>query len=293
MAIKVTIPAGTSSVSIDPLYQWDYGQILEIESNDFASKSIIVQVHFSCDGADTAVVHACSVMNNIATVQIPDACLEQNQEITAWIYEINGTNGRTTKSVTIPILARPRPNMPSDVAPSENDPYAELIAEINEAVENVKNGQIVVDVARNATEAEHAARADAATTAISAQSAHQANIAASADTAAKLSFQEYMVYASLSFTAKGESNRVCFSFIYKRSTNINDGTTLYSAMPKNVLLAACGYVSVSNTVHNVWGILPEEDMFRLYYGANQSTVAGKIDPSLSVGVSIVPLTTAS
>lgn len=108
MVIKVAIPAGENAVTIDPLHQWDYGQFLEIESLDFVSEC--AEVHFSCLELTEAIVESCSVSSRCYTVKIPDSCLETGDNITAWIYEINGTNGKTTKKITIPVIARPRPS---------------------------------------------------------------------------------------------------------------------------------------------------------------------------------------
>ena len=46
MAIKVVFPANTSSITVAGLYQWDYGQTLEIECPEIGSE--IVEVHFAC-----------------------------------------------------------------------------------------------------------------------------------------------------------------------------------------------------------------------------------------------------
>lgn len=108
MSIKVTIPAGENDVTIDPLHQWDYGQILEIESLDFVSEC--AEVHFSSLGLTEAIVESCSVSSSRYTVRIPDSCLETGDDVTAWIYEIDGSNGKTTKKITIPVIARPRPS---------------------------------------------------------------------------------------------------------------------------------------------------------------------------------------
>ena len=46
MAIKVVFPTGASSITVAGLYQWDYGQTLEIECPEIGSE--IVEVHFAC-----------------------------------------------------------------------------------------------------------------------------------------------------------------------------------------------------------------------------------------------------
>ena len=112
MTIKVAFAPGESSATIDPLHQWDFGQFLEIESADFASGS--AEAHFSCLEMTEAIVESCTVSNGCYTVKIPDSCLETGDDITAWIYEILGSNGKTTKIITIPVIARPRPRRVSE-----------------------------------------------------------------------------------------------------------------------------------------------------------------------------------
>ena len=299
MSIKVTIPTGVTSVKIDPLYQWDCGQFLEIESSDFTA-TLLVQVHFSCAGADTAVVHTCSVVNNVATVQIPDACLEQNQNITAWIYEINGTTGKTTKSVVIPVTARPRPNRPTEVAQTENDPLSELIAEANEAVEGLKNGEIVVKKAEHADNATHANAADSATDAVTAQSAEQAKNAELADTADKLSFDRSMVYVELGCNlrdfATGEITKsffVYFSFVSTASQNYSYTTMaqIISHMPKDIHIAANGYAHIDGERHTIHAVRAEGLVMNLFGSFNIDVEINTSTPITALHTNVVPLTT--
>lgn len=189
MAIKAKFPSGTTSITLSALHQWDYGQVLEIESEDVLPA--VVEVHFSCAGMTEAEVRACAFADNdIATVEIPDSCLEQTANITAWIYEKEGTQGRTTKSITIPIIARARPNRPAEIPANVVDVYTQLISEVNETIEALKTGTVKVKKAETADNASHATAADSATSATTAQSANEANVARNADVANKATFDE-------------------------------------------------------------------------------------------------------
>ena len=174
MAIKAAFPEGTTSITLAPLYQWDYGQQLEIEA---ASLPSLIEVHFACQGMNEAVVHTCSCVNNIATVAIPDQCLEQSNDITAWVYEIDGTAGRTIYSIHIPITARTRPARSESIPQSVQDTYTQLITEVNDLLESLQNGTINVGYAIKADSADKAISADSATTAISANTAGSATSA--------------------------------------------------------------------------------------------------------------------
>lgn len=106
MAISVVFPAGATDVTLDPLYQWDKGHILEIRV-DSASPGI--EVHFAYRRLDEAIVSESSVSQGVVRVAIPDICFEQPDTITAWVYEVNGDGGKTTRTIVIPIIPRIRP----------------------------------------------------------------------------------------------------------------------------------------------------------------------------------------
>ena len=174
MAIKALFLSGKNEALTDSLYQWDYGQELEIEAADLGSGE--VEVHFACPSMSEAIVKLCYLTNGIGTVTIPDDCLEQSSTITAWVYEIVGTQGRTRKVVNIPVIARTRPSAGHDIPTEFQDRYTELITEINKALDDLESGDVVV---KKATEAV------TATSATHAGNASTANHAVSADTATK------------------------------------------------------------------------------------------------------------
>lgn len=200
MAIKAKFSAGETTKRISALYQWDYGQQLEIESADLPT---LVEVHFACPDMSEAIVRVCSVSNGIATVTIPDRCLEQSNPITAWVYEIHGTTGSTTKAVVIPVTARTRPCRSAEVPQDVSDRYTELISEVNEAVGKLKSGEIMVASAAKATSADRATSAGNASTAAHAEQASYATSAGSASTALRA---DYAASADKATSATNASN---------------------------------------------------------------------------------------
>lgn len=177
MAIKALFLSGKHDVTTDSLYQWDYGQKLEIEAVDLGTEE--VEVHFACPNMSEAIVRPCYLTDGIGVVTIPDDCLEQSSPITAWVYEIAGTQGRTRKIIKIPVIARTRPCVGRDIPTEISDKYTELITDVNEVLGDLKNGNVVV---KKATEA---VSATSATTAGNASSANYATTAGSANTATK------------------------------------------------------------------------------------------------------------
>ena len=174
MAIKVNIPSGQNTATVSGLYQWDYGQVLEIESADLGN--MIGEVHFACSSMSEAVVVSCNFTEGIGSVAIPDECLEQSSNITAWIYEISGTQGRTRKVITIYVTARTRPSVGQDIPTEISNRYTELITEVNEAINALKNGDVVVKKATEAVTASTATSAGNASTANYAVQAGKASV---------------------------------------------------------------------------------------------------------------------
>ena len=161
MSIKAVFLAGQTDITVNGLHQWDYGQQLEIRASDLPA---LIEVHFACAGMTDAVVRACSGTLGVYRAAIPDACLEQTSPVVAWIYRIDGvgTAGATVKTITLPIIARTRPQANATVPEIITDKYTELIAAINAEVETLARGDVVVAEARDADEAKHAVSADTA-----------------------------------------------------------------------------------------------------------------------------------
>lgn len=133
MTLKAIIPSGQTELTVNGLHQWDYGQKLEIHSSELPA---IVEVHFACAGMKEAVVRVCETVDGVAVAAIPDRCLEQTTPITAWVYEIDDTAGFTTKTITLPIIPRTKPQPGKSVPEEFIDKYAEAISALNEAGEN-------------------------------------------------------------------------------------------------------------------------------------------------------------
>lgn len=198
MSIKALFLPGQTDITVNGLHQWDYGQQLEIHADDLPA---LVEVHFACVGMDMAVVRSCAVTNGVGTVAIPDRCLEQAAPIMAWVYEVDGTVGMTTKTIVLNVMERARPSSPvDDIPPAVADKYTEAITAMNEvvadvdakldnAVEVVRSG-VVEALSRGSVyvaEAHHAENADYA------EEANFAQEAASATTANEAPFVEQRI----------------------------------------------------------------------------------------------------
>ena len=134
MILRATFPEGVDATTVHGLHQWDYGQTIEIYLPDGPAS---VEVHFACEGMDEAVVRACETTSGKAVVAIPDRCLEQTAPVTAWVFEIDGTSGTTTKKIILPIEARTRPSIAPDVPTEVYDKYTEFVTSVNDVMESI------------------------------------------------------------------------------------------------------------------------------------------------------------
>ena len=149
MNLIAMIPTGVTELTVNGLYQWDYGRQLEIHADDLPA---MVEVHFSCPGMQDAIVRVGSAVNGVVTVTIPDICLEQALPITAWVYAIGTTSGQTIKTITLPVQARTRPQTTESFNTEDPYTYTDVLAAMNEAVEQLRDGDTKVKSAEQADE---------------------------------------------------------------------------------------------------------------------------------------------
>lgn len=180
MNVTAIFLPGQTDITVNGLHQWDYGQKLQINSPDLPP---LIEVHFSCVGMTDAIVRNCFVTNGSGSVTIPDVCLEQSAPITAWIFEIDGTTGTTTKTITLPIISRARPTASDEIPEEIADKYTEAVTEINGLIGALAEGDVTVAKAKQADTANSAitaTKADTANSALTATKATRANEATNA-----------------------------------------------------------------------------------------------------------------
>ena len=137
------------------LWQYDYGQILQIEGITLPA---IFEVHFSDqDREGESLIQIGSVKDKTAQVQIPDSFLRKavggNYSIYAFIYLTDAESGETKYKITIPVRARPKPNTDLVDAPEEKKFFREAIEEVNNAADRAeKASQEAKDSAEEVSE---------------------------------------------------------------------------------------------------------------------------------------------
>lgn len=138
---------GMREVTTARLWQWDYGQILQITGLDLPQA---FEVHFSNSRKSGETVTQIGADNQVT---IPDMFLTSGADIYCFIFLHDGlTDGETEYVIKIPVRERPEP---SDIEPTpeQQDVITEAIAALNVAV--TQTGQDAASAAQSAEDAEH------------------------------------------------------------------------------------------------------------------------------------------
>lgn len=124
----------TNTANVMELYQYDYGQILEIEGLSLPEQ---FEVHFqNGSGVPVTVTGTYSSESGIGSVPIPDECLQQDfNSFDAWLWVENEKSGKTLKTITFYLNKREKPEgVPPISSVSEIKGYADHVKENAEKV---------------------------------------------------------------------------------------------------------------------------------------------------------------
>ena len=166
--INVAFTPSLGSVASAEVWQYDYGQVLQIDG--MGSFGTAVEVHFSTRKSGGTAKELVAVVGDSITVSVPDELLEnkgtsRDYTIYAFVYPVGETSAETVARISIPVKSRPKPEY-YEADPQELRPFDEIVA------------AVAADVAAAAASA--AAAADSEQNA----SASEANAAESEDAAA-------------------------------------------------------------------------------------------------------------
>lgn len=117
---------GDKSITTEKLLQWDYGQVLSIKGLDLPKA---VEIHF-CVYTDSTTITAVGITTDDHTdVEIPDGLLRQERELRAYVYVADMEQGKTVRTVNIPIQSRQKPEIPH--TPEDTEIFREAIKAVN------------------------------------------------------------------------------------------------------------------------------------------------------------------
>lgn len=127
------------------LWQWDYGQVLEITGLSLSR----AEVHFCLDGRSSALIVPAQITDTGAIrADIPNKLLESGRGIKIYVYVADAASGETVRYAYLNVRARPKPedydapadknllrqvmealNMKADDLKLDDDGYLQLLAQ--------------------------------------------------------------------------------------------------------------------------------------------------------------------
>ena len=184
--ITAVFEAGACGTVTSPLFQWNYGQVLQFQGIDLPET---YEVHF----ANTGEPETDPEIGGPNGVIIPNIVFTTGLPIDAWVFLHTGADdGETVYQVTIPVIQRPKPG-DGEPSPVEQSVITQAIAALNAGVTRAETAATSAEddataAAASATAAagsEASVAQDAAAAAASAAAAATSatNAAASADAA--------------------------------------------------------------------------------------------------------------
>ena len=184
MAAVVTVTKNTYTV--DPLYQWDLNQVLEIRGLSMAT---VPEVHFTNDATARAVRRFATMdAAGVIRAEVPNGLLQSNLKLRAHICTREGELFKTWYTVEIPVKAR---KQPADYTITDDqdiysftmleDQVREATEDLAAAVKRVDGAVATANAAKSTAEGIAAIAEDAQATAENAQAAaNEAKTAAAA-----------------------------------------------------------------------------------------------------------------
>lgn len=133
--LAVVFDPESSTARASGLWQYDYGQVLRIQGLDLPKAA---EIHFSLDQkSGESIARIGTTKDGVTDAPIPDSVLEyntsQNYNIYAFIFLSDTNSGNTEYRITIPVKARPKPEVPGD--PEEPELFREAIEAVNQAAD--------------------------------------------------------------------------------------------------------------------------------------------------------------
>lgn len=143
--VTAAFGSGCGYTTTENLWQYDYGQILQITGLDLPDA---YQVHF-CNKGDLTTIE---MIGDAGGVTIPDNLLENGTPINAYIYLHTGTDdGETEYKITIPVNQRPEPS-DEQPTPAQQSAIDAAIAALNSAIEAAGDAaQAILDMGVDAS----------------------------------------------------------------------------------------------------------------------------------------------
>ncbi len=125
-----------TNVTTNPVTQWDYGRTLRIDGLDLPTA---VRIDFGISGEQTTISRIGTTKDRVTAVVIPDSFLEQSNNLVAYVYVNDTTEGKTVRTINIPITARAKPE--EFDTPESKELFAEAIEQLNDAADRAETAR--------------------------------------------------------------------------------------------------------------------------------------------------------
>lgn len=154
--ITAIFAEGETKTAVSGLWQWDYGQVLQVEGlTDLPENT---EFHFAQNGESVTAIG--TTTDDVCTVSIPDSMLQGTSRITAYIYLHSGDDdGETEYEIRLPIKSRTQPETYDEDDPEIQAEYTALVqatellnADISGIAQDVADAQAAAEDAQDAAQ---------------------------------------------------------------------------------------------------------------------------------------------
>lgn len=140
MVNKVVFQPGETTARHCGLWQWDYGQVLEIHGLDLPPA---VEVHFAAENStEDATIRIGTTVDKVTTVAIPEKYLERSGNMVAYIYLSNPESGQTEYRILYGVKARQKPE--AFECPEDAELFRYAIVAVNAAADRAESAVLAV-----------------------------------------------------------------------------------------------------------------------------------------------------
>lgn len=148
-----------------PIYQYNYGQILQIHGLDLQKA---VEIHFSHSMiTGDAIIRIGTTTDKITEVAVPEKFLETSGTVTVYIYVSDTESGQTEYKIQFQIAARAKPEAWD--SPEDAELFRETIVQVNAAADRAEDGATRAETASTIAQTAQTAAESARDTAITAR----------------------------------------------------------------------------------------------------------------------------
>ena len=125
-----------------PIYQYNYGQILQIHGLDLQKA---VEIHFSYGmGSSDAIIRIGTTADKVTEVAVPEKFLEAYGTVTAYIYVSDTESGQTEYKIRFQIVQRAKPEAWD--SPEDGELFREAIEAVNESADRAEDAAVRAEV---------------------------------------------------------------------------------------------------------------------------------------------------